>query len=113
LRVEKKFQNVIANGGELTRYGAIAVSLRSQNVFLNFSLSQFWVAQKVRRKKEKEEVAEVGLQIRAYSRTAETPNAANPLTETIRLRVPKITFQAEAGEDGMHFIGLRTSRVLL
>jgi hypothetical protein len=36
--------------------------------------------------------------------------SANPLTETIRLRIPKVASQAEAREDGTHLIGLRTSR---
>jgi hypothetical protein len=44
---------------------------------------------------------------------AETENGSNRLTENIRLRIPKVALQAEAGEDGTHLIGLRTSRVLL
>jgi hypothetical protein len=35
------------------------------------------------------------------------------LTESIRPRIPKVAFQAEAGEDGTHLIGLRAPRVLL
>jgi hypothetical protein len=38
---------------------------------------------------------------------------ADSLTESIRLRIPKVAFQAEAGENGTHLIGLRTPRVLL
>src|SRR5437660_722865 len=37
---------------------------------------------------------------------------ANRLTESIRLRIPKVASQAEAGEDGTHLIGRRTPRVL-
>ena len=38
---------------------------------------------------------------------------SDSLTETIRLRIPKVASQAEAREDGTHLIGLRTPRVLL
>src|SRR5438067_10719259 len=37
----------------------------------------------------------------------------NSLTESIRLRIPKVASQAEARENGTHLIGLRTPRVLL
>ena len=40
-------------------------------------------------------------------------NEANSLTETIRLRIPKIAFQAEACEDGTYLVELRTPRVFL
>ena len=33
-----------------------------------------------------------------------------PLTEIIRLRIPKIAVQAETGEDGTHLIWLRTTQ---
>ena len=41
------------------------------------------------------------------------PHGANLLTETTRLRIPKVASQAEAREDGTHLIGLRTPGVLL
>ena len=37
----------------------------------------------------------------------------NSLTESIRLRIPKVASQAEVRENGAHLIGLRTPRVLL
>jgi len=38
---------------------------------------------------------------------------ANPLTESVRPRIPKVAAQAETGEDGSHLISLWTPRVLL
>ena len=37
-------------------------------------------------------------------------NVGTPSTEMIRLRIPKLVFQAEIAEDGTHFVGLRAAR---